>query len=138
MRIGQLKLEKPDRNEFLGLVESGRTRLKDARIPGLSSESQFDLAYNAAHAFCLAALRLHGYRAANRFVVFQAAQHTLGMPANSVRILGRSHQLRNATEYEGQAPVTAAFLADLLVAADRLLAALDSLDPPAGAHHPSG
>lgn len=62
-RIGQLKPEDPDRAEFLGLVESGRTRLKDARIPSLSSESRFDLAYNATHALCLAALRWHGCRA---------------------------------------------------------------------------
>lgn len=129
-KIGQLKVEPADRAEFLGLVESGRTRLKDARNGSLAQESRFDLAYNAAHALCLAALRWHGYRAANRYVVFQAVQHTLGLAAPSVRVLARCHQLRNATEYEGRAPVTAALVADLLDAADQLSAVVATLEPP--------
>jgi hypothetical protein len=48
--------------------------LKDAHHQGLSLESRFDLAYNAAHALCLAALRWHGYRSGNRFIVFQLFQ----------------------------------------------------------------
>jgi hypothetical protein len=42
-------------------------------------ESRFDLAYNAAHALCLAALRWHGYRPTNRYIVFQGLPHTLGL-----------------------------------------------------------
>ena len=41
-------------------------------------ESRFDLAYNAAHARCLAALRWHGYRPADRYIVFHALPHALG------------------------------------------------------------
>lgn len=55
--IGQLKEEPGDQREFDGLVHSGRSRLKDARLDALSLESRFDLAYNAAHAIALAALR---------------------------------------------------------------------------------
>lgn len=62
IRIGKMKREAPDAREFLGLLESGRVRLADARLAGLSAESRFDLAYNAAHALALAALRWHGYR----------------------------------------------------------------------------
>lgn len=47
----------------------------------LAIESRFDLAYNAAHALALAALRARGYRSDNRYVVFQALPHTLGLPA---------------------------------------------------------
>jgi len=61
-----LKTEPPDAKEFAGLLRSGRARLKDARREGLALESRFDLAYNAAHALCLAALRRHGYRSGNR------------------------------------------------------------------------
>ena len=32
------------------MLESGRVRLGDARLAGLSAGSRFDLAYNAAHA----------------------------------------------------------------------------------------
>ena len=59
---GSLAVEPPDRNEFNGLKRSGLARLHDAANTGLSLESRFDLAYNAAHALCLAALRSHGYR----------------------------------------------------------------------------
>jgi hypothetical protein len=52
-----LKAEPPDAKEFAGLLRSGAARLRDARMSGLAVESRFDLAYNAAHALCLAALR---------------------------------------------------------------------------------
>lgn len=61
LKIGQLKLEPMNRNEFDGLVSSGRARLIDANISTLSFESRFDLGYNAAHALSLAALRWHSY-----------------------------------------------------------------------------
>ena len=62
VRIGQLKAEPPAQTEFDGLVRSGLVRLTDAKNSALSLESRFDLAYNAAHALSLAALRWHGYR----------------------------------------------------------------------------
>jgi hypothetical protein len=77
-RIGQLKIEPPDARERAGLLRSDTVRLADARKPDLSLESRFDLAYNAAHAAALAALRTHGYRSDNRFLVFQCLAHTLG------------------------------------------------------------
>jgi hypothetical protein len=60
-----LAVEPPDRVEFAGLVKSATVRLRDAANASLSLESRFDLAYNAAHAFSLAALRGHGFRAHN-------------------------------------------------------------------------
>lgn len=70
VHIDQLKKENFDESEFTGLIHSGTTRLEDANIETLSPASRFDLAYNAAHAFALAALRKHGYRANHRFIVF--------------------------------------------------------------------
>jgi len=61
-----LKAEPPDASELEGLRRSGLARLKDARNKTLSLESRFDLAYNAAHALSLAALRRLGYRANHR------------------------------------------------------------------------
>ena len=58
VRVGQLKREPPVASEIRGLVQSGEARLVDADNPTLSLESRFDLAYNAAHALALAALRL--------------------------------------------------------------------------------
>lgn len=70
VRIRQLKAEPGTHTEVDGLVRSGHARLKDTQTPGLSLDSRFDLAYNAAHAFSLAALRWHGYRSENRYIVF--------------------------------------------------------------------
>ena len=58
-----LSPEPADDAEVAGLLRSGRARLADAGNDALSLESRFDLACNAAHALCLAALRRHGYRA---------------------------------------------------------------------------
>lgn len=68
---GSLKPEPPDAAEIAGLLRTGRARLEDAGNTALALESRFDLAYNAAHALCLAALRAKGYRAGNRYIVFQ-------------------------------------------------------------------
>ena len=73
-----LKKEAPDALEIAGLLRTGLARLNDARNLTLALESRFDLAYNAAHALCLAALRKAGYRSANRYIVFQALPHTFG------------------------------------------------------------
>ncbi len=64
-----IKAEPLDRNEFLGLKRSGLARLKDAEHEAISLEGRFDLAYNAAHALSLAALRWYGYRAQHRYIV---------------------------------------------------------------------
>ena len=59
VRAGKLKREPPALKELRGLRK-------------LSFDSRFDLAYNAAHAFALFALRRTGYRSENRYLVFQA------------------------------------------------------------------
>lgn len=80
VKIDKLKREPPAAGEVEGLQRSGEARLSDAANPGLSLESRFDLAYNAAHALALAALRRLGYRSTNRYLVFQILSHTLGLP----------------------------------------------------------
>ena len=80
-------------------------RLKDAGNASLSLESRFDLAYNAAHALSLAALRLHGYRSDSRYLVFQCLQHTIDLPSEQWRVLDQAHRKRNLGEYEGDLDV---------------------------------
>lgn len=98
---GSLVAEAPNELEIAGLLRSGRLRLSDAGGPALSLESRFDLAYNAAHALCLAALRRQGYRARHRYIVFQVLPHTLGLGPEVWRVLAKAHDLRNLAEYEG-------------------------------------
>jgi hypothetical protein len=57
-----LRKEVPDAKELAGLKQSGLRRLADAENAANSLESRFDLAYNAAHALSLAALRRAGYQ----------------------------------------------------------------------------
>lgn len=114
VRIGQLKAEPPAQAEFDGLVRSGRVRLTDAANTVLSLESRFDLAYNAAHALSLAAMRWHGYRSENRYQVFQCLTHTLGLEAAEWRVLDQAHRKRNLAEYEGELDVDEALVEALV------------------------
>ena len=91
VRIGQLKTVSLAQAEVEGLVRSGNRRLADAERPDLSDESRFDLAYNAAHALALAALRAKGYRSESRYLVFQCLQHTLDLPQEQWRVLDQAH-----------------------------------------------
>ncbi len=128
--IGRLKKEPGTREEFDGLVGSARKRLHDARNDSLSPESRFDLAYNAAHAFALAALRWRGYRSDNRYMVFQALPHTLGTAAAVWRVLAKCHDRRNLAEYEGHADIDGQLLADLIDCTVKVEGAVLALGPP--------
>ena len=125
-----LRQEPPDAKECAGLKHSGLRRLADAENPRNFVESRFDLAYNAAHALCLAALRRLGYRAINRYVVFQVLPHTLGLGPEVWRVLSRCHDLRNRGEYEGDLEIDERLLGDLIAACKTVVAALDKLPLP--------
>ena len=119
-----LKPEAPDLNEIAGLLRTGLARLKDARHDSLALESRFDLAYNAAHALCLAALRRKGFRATNRYIVFQVLPHTLGLGAEVWRVLDMCHHKRNLSEYEGLLDIDERLVKDLCEAVERVASAL--------------
>jgi hypothetical protein len=67
----------------------------------VSVEGRYLSAYAAGHSAGLAALRHHGYRSENRYIVFQSLTHTLGWPAERWRLLDAAHRARNLAEYEG-------------------------------------
>lgn len=119
-----LKAEPPDAAELAGLIRTGKARLADARNTTLALESQFDLAYNAAHALCLAALRMKGYRSGNRYIVFQVLPHTLGLGPEVWRVLDLCHSRRNLGEYEGFMDIDERLVTDLIAATQRVQDAL--------------
>lgn len=125
-----LRVEPPSRSEFEGLQRLGLARLVDAQKSGLALESQFDLAYNAAHALCLAALRWHGYRSGNRYIVFQLLPHTLGLGPEVWRVLSKCHDVRNLGEYEGMLEVDTRLVADLITACQQVANKLGALPSP--------
>ena len=110
VRARQLKAEPSSEEEIAGLIKSGLARLRDASNETLSIESRFDLAYNAAHALSLAALRKAGYRSDNRYLAFQCLKHTLNLPNEQWRILDQAHRKRNLAEYEGHLDIDDALL----------------------------
>ena len=126
----QLKAEPPDDKEIAGLLRTGTARLHDAQNTGLALESRFDLAYNAAHALCLAALRRTGYRASNRYIVFQVLPHTLGLGPEVWRVLDKCHNTRNLGEYEGMLDVDERLVTDLVSATQAVSRAIQ--DPRNG------
>lgn len=119
-----LKAEAPDAAEYQGLRLSGLARLKDAKTASLSMDGRFDLAYNAAHALCLAALRRKGYRPANRYIVFQVLPHTLDLGPEVWRVLAKCHDTRNLGEYEGSLEIDDRLVSDLIAACEKVAHAL--------------
>lgn len=114
------------------MVASARKRLTDAQNESLDPDSQFDLAYGAAHRLALAALRHAGYRSENRITVFQTLVHTLGSDNTDVQIFLKAHNERNLAEYQGRMEIDARLLADLIRSTKKLEAAVGNLDPPTG------
>lgn len=104
-------------------------RLRDAENATLSLESRFDLAYNAAHALSLAALRWHGYRSENRYLVFQCLEHTIGLENAQWRVLDQAHKKRNLAEYEGDLDVDDALVTALIRVARTVAERVQALGP---------
>jgi hypothetical protein len=132
VKIKQLKTESASRIEFAGMVLSARTRLTDSQNASLAPDSQFDLAYGAAHRLALAALRHKGYRSENRITVFQTLVHTMGTDKVEIQIFLRAHNERNLAEYEGRMEIDQRLLADLIRCTKKLETAVGKLAPPAG------
>lgn len=129
VRSGQLEREPPVQSELDGLIRSGLARLKDASKEPLSLDGRFDLAYNAAHALSLAALRWHGYRSNNRYLVFQTLAHTLKLPNEQWRVLDSAHRKRNLVEYEGVADVDEQLVVAVIRVTREVAARLSELGP---------
>lgn len=129
---GKLKRQPPNADEFDGLVSLGEAKFKDALRTTLALESRFELAYGASHAFSLAALRWHGYRSDQRYIVFQTLEHTLGVSRGTWRVLDKAHGARNDADYGGSFHVTEQLLKDLLAATTSVRQRVRELGPVPG------
>lgn len=129
VKIQKLKIEPADAKEFSGMLRAGEIKLNDALIQGLSEDSQFSLAYGAAHALSLAALRWHGYRSDSRYLVFQCLEHTLGLAKSKWRVLDKCHHARNLAEYEGHLDVNPQLLKELISISQEILDSVKALAP---------
>ncbi len=127
VKIGKLKHEPPHQNEFDGMVASAEIRLKDAKLGGLSEDSKFTLAYGAAHSLSLAAMRWHGYRSDNRYLVFQCLEQTIGIEPSKWRVLDQCHKRRNNAEYGGYLEIDSQLLNELIEISAELLVLVKDL-----------
>ena len=127
LKTGTLKAEPPDQTEFEGLVSAAARLLSDVSVPQLSLDGRFLLAYDAAHSFALAALRMKGYRSEKRYLVFQVLEHTLSIPANKWRLLAKCHDNRNLALYEGGFSADQQLLDELILIARELQMAVAHL-----------
>jgi hypothetical protein len=130
VRIEKLKEESPSRAEYDGMLSAAKTRLRDAQNEDLDSDSQFDLAYGAAHRLASAALRREGYRSGDRITVFQTLVHTVGTDKACIQIFIKAHNERNLAEYEGRTEIDERLLADLISCTKKLETAVARLEPP--------
>ena len=124
-----LKEEPPDQGQIDGMVRSAKTRLTDIEAQGLSEEGKFSSAYGAAHSLALAAMRWHGYRSENRYLVFQCLLHTVGLDNAKWRVLDKCHNLRNQVEYEGFTEIDPKLLEELIGITRELLTKVEALGP---------
>ncbi len=126
-RIGQLKVEARNPAEVLRMLKQAKTRLADAQLAHVSVDGRFASSYGAGHAAALAALRWHGYRSENRFMVFQCLPHTLGWPPPRWRVLDAAHQKRNLAEDEGYLDVEESLVRELIALVSDLIADVEAL-----------
>ena len=127
-KIGEIHPEPADTGEFNGLVKSAHDRLQDIKQNKLSEAGQFDLAYNAAHALALAALRWHGFRSTNRYQVFQCLTHTVSLSAEKTQVFAQCHQRRNIAEYEGILEIGETLLNEFIKLTNELLNTVEALE----------
>ena len=130
-KIGQLKAEPASALDIERLLAMARKHLDDAKREFNSIEGRFISAYSVGHAAGLAALRWHGYRSENRYLVFQTLQHTVGWTAVQWRQLDTAHNKRNLAEYEGYLEVEPSYVQGLIAMVALLLDDVSRLVSPA-------
>ncbi len=123
---GQLKVQPTSISELAGFLANAEQALADAQIPALSSANRFKLAYDAAHALALAAMRAHDFRPGagpgHRAIVFQSLVHTIQAPATLASSLNRYHTKRNRSEYDGLVSATDLEAEDMVALTNNLKA----------------
>ena len=126
-KIGKIKAEPMNRAEIDRMLVMARKRFADSGYMQVSQEGRFTSVYNAIHGAALAALRWHGYRSENRYIVFQSLGHTLEWPASQWRVVDAAHQKRNLAEYEGFLEIEESAITELRLLAEKLFADVDRL-----------
>jgi hypothetical protein len=127
VKIGKIKPEPVSLSEVERLLNMSRVRLSDSSFLQMSQEGRFTSVYNALHSAALAALRWHGFRSENRYIVFQSLAHTVNWEPKFWRVIDSAHQKRNLAEYEGFLEVEDSTILELCALAEKLIDDVDRL-----------
>jgi hypothetical protein len=134
LRVGKLKAQPADADEIARLLESAERALRDAAVPGLSSDTRLDVAWKAITQVSLAAMRMRGFRPStsepgHHQLLVQALTKTAGIAAERTAVLDAYRKARNQSDYRG-IPVSDAVAKECADEARRLLAEVRSLVRP--------
>jgi len=106
LRRGSVERRAPDPREIRDLARSARRQIQDARVPGLSAEASYQLAYTGVLALATLAVRAAGYRLrAGEGLhrrTFEAARAALGGASRALLdFFELCRRRRNVISYEG-------------------------------------
>ena len=123
--ISQLERISPDAGDIARLLEAAARSLSDARLPGLSAEGRFDMAYKAVMQTANAALQANGYRTltskpGHHATMIQTLPMTVGLDKTSMVVLDALRKQRNVIDYSGEL-VSDAMAAEAVARAEALI-----------------
>jgi len=95
-----------DRAQAARLLAAAERNLADANLAGLSAENRFDAAYKSVMQLAMLALHAHGYRTltsrpGHHQTAIQSLSMTIGLSAETVRMLDALRKQRNLADYSG-------------------------------------
>lgn len=127
VKINKLHREAADQTEFDAMLTKAASWLGDSQNAGNSLIGRFVLAYDAAHALAAAAVRYHGYRSEERYILFQCLEHTIQLEKAKCRVLSVCHDRRNNAHYGGDVVIDEQLLSDLQAITGEVMDTLRSL-----------
>lgn len=119
----------PDALSISRLFAAAQRSLADARLPALSSEGRFDMAYKAIMQTANTALQANGYRTltskpGHHQTMIQSLPKTIGLDVRTMIALDGLRKQRNLTDYSGD-PVSEAMAQEAVAHACQLLAMVE-------------
>ena len=105
-KIGKLKPHSASREDAAKLLAAADRNLAETRIPKLSAETRFDLAYKAIMQCGLLALMARGYRPStnepgHHATIVQTLPLTIGLENERMIVLDKLRRTRNLNDYSG-------------------------------------
>ena len=103
LRDGRLTNYTTSPQEIRDLRNAAARDLRDCRIPELSADWRFNIAYNAALRMATAALAACGYRASrdqHHLRIVHSLEFTVGADAGLIGVFDRFRKKRNIGTYE--------------------------------------